>query len=81
MSAQPHVVVVGSTMIDMVAYVKKVPNAGETVIGDSFALGFGGKGANQAVMARRLGATVSMVNTLAMMYSETLLSLISKSKE
>jgi ribokinase len=48
----------------MVAYVKKVPNAGETVIGDSFALGFGGKGANQAVMARRLGATVSMVNTL-----------------
>lgn len=64
MSKQPHVVVVGSTMIDMVAYVKKVPNAGETVIGDSFALGFGGKGANQAVMARRLGATVSMVNTL-----------------
>jgi len=67
MSAQPHVphvVVVGSTMIDMVAYAKKVPQAGETVIGDSFALGFGGKGANQAVMARRLGATVSMVNTL-----------------
>lgn len=64
MAEQPHVVVVGSTMIDMVAYVKKVPNAGETVIGDSFALGFGGKGANQAVMARRLGATVSMVNTL-----------------
>ena len=64
MSAQPHVVVVGSTMIDMVAYVKKVPHAGETVIGDSFALGFGGKGANQAVMARRLNATVSMVNTL-----------------
>lgn len=59
-----HVVVVGSTMIDMVAYTKKVPNAGETVIGDHFALGFGGKGANQAVMAKRLGATVSMVNTL-----------------
>lgn len=64
MSAQPHVVVVGSTMIDMVAYVDNVPQAGETVIGNSFALGFGGKGANQAVMARRLGATVSMVNTL-----------------
>jgi ribokinase len=64
MSNQPYVVVVGSTMIDMVAYTKKVPNAGETVVGDSFALGFGGKGANQAVMARRLGATVSMVNTL-----------------
>ena len=64
MSTQPHVEVVGSTMIDMVAYAKKVPQAGETVIGDSFALGFGGKGANQAVMARRLNATVSMVNTL-----------------
>ena len=64
MSKQQYVVVVGSTMIDMVAYTKKVPNAGETVVGDSFALGFGGKGANQAVMARRLGATVSMVNTL-----------------
>jgi ribokinase len=64
MSKQPYVVVVGSTMIDMVTYTKKVPSAGETVVGDSFALGFGGKGANQAVMARRLGATVSMVNTL-----------------
>lgn len=60
----PHIVVVGSTMMDMVAYVKKVPQAGETVIGDYFALGFGGKGANQAVMAKRLGATVSMINTL-----------------
>lgn len=64
MSKDPHVVVVGSTMIDMVAYTKKVPAAGETVIGEKFALGFGGKGANQAVMARRLGASVSMVNTL-----------------
>ena len=64
MSIQPHVVVVGSTMMDMITYTKKVPSAGETVIGDSFALGFGGKGANQAVMARRLGAQISMVNTL-----------------
>ena len=64
MSVQQHVVVVGSTMMDMVAYTSKIPQAGETVSGDSFALGFGGKGANQAVMARRLGATVSMVNTL-----------------
>ena len=64
MSVREHVVVVGSTMMDMVAYTSKIPQAGETVSGDSFALGFGGKGANQAVMARRLGATVSMVNTL-----------------
>ena len=56
----PEIVVVGSTMIDMIAYSQKIPSAGETVIGDSFSLGFGGKGANQAVMASRLGAKVSM---------------------
>lgn len=61
---QPEIVVVGSTMIDMIAYSQKVPSAGETVIGDSFSLGFGGKGANQAVMASRMGAKVYMVNTL-----------------
>lgn len=60
----PRIVVVGSTMIDMITYSQKIPSAGETVIGDSFALGFGGKGANQAVMASRLGAEVFMVNTL-----------------
>jgi len=59
-----HVVIVGSTNMDMITYVAGVPARGETVTGDSFALGFGGKGANQAVMARRLGADVSMVNTL-----------------
>lgn len=61
---EPKIMVVGSTMIDMITYSKKIPEAGETVIGDTFALGFGGKGANQAVMTRRLGATVYMVNTL-----------------
>lgn len=64
LETQPEIVVVGSTMIDMIAYSKKVPGAGETVIGDSFSLGFGGKGANQAVMASRMGAKVYMVNTL-----------------
>lgn len=60
----PVVIVVGSTMVDMIAYADRVPSAGETVHGRSFSLGFGGKGANQAVMARRLGATVVMVNCL-----------------
>ncbi|MEY2664088.1 MAG: hypothetical protein RIR35_896 [Actinomycetota bacterium] len=64
LETQPEIVVVGSTMIDMIAYSKKVPGPGETVIGDSFSLGFGGKGANQAVMASRMGANVYMVNTL-----------------
>lgn len=60
----PHIVVVGSTMVDMITYSSRVPQSGETVIGESFAMGFGGKGANQAVMASRLGATVSMVNSV-----------------
>jgi ribokinase len=60
----PTVVVVGSTMMDMITYIDKVPESGETLIGDTFALGFGGKGANQSVMASRMGANVYMVNTL-----------------
>jgi ribokinase len=51
-------------MIDMVAYTERVPEAGETLIGNNFVTGFGGKGANQAVMAKRFGGAVSMVNTL-----------------
>ena len=62
--AQPVIVVVGSLNIDLVAYTARVPSAGETVIGDRFQMGFGGKGANQAVMAARLGARVSMVGAL-----------------
>ena len=47
--------VVGSTMIDQIAYVARVPERGETVLGERFVQGFGGKGANQAVMARLHG--------------------------
>lgn len=61
---QPTVAVVGSTMVDMVTYVDRVPVAGETTTGREFALGFGGKGANQAVMAARLGARVRMAACL-----------------
>ncbi len=59
-----RIVVVGSTMIDLVAYADRLPGDGETVVGSSYVTGFGGKGANQAVMAARLGAEVAMVNTL-----------------
>jgi ribokinase len=59
---EPAVAVVGSTMIDLVSYASRVPGPGETLIGESFAMGFGGKGANQAVMARLLGARVTMIN-------------------
>ena len=60
----PWLAVVGSTMIDQIAYAARMPERGETVIGDRFAQGFGGKGANQAVMARLMGAHVAMVNAV-----------------
>jgi ribokinase len=60
----PVIAVVGSLNIDLVAYASRVPGPGETVLGDRFVMGFGGKGANQAVMAARLGARVSMVGAL-----------------
>ena len=62
--AEPSIAVVGSLNIDLIAYTQRVPGPGETVMGDRFAMGFGGKGANQAVMAARLGARVSMVGAL-----------------
>jgi ribokinase len=60
----PSIAVVGSTMIDMITYAQRAPRAGETLIGERFVTGFGGKGANQAVAARRFGARVAMVNCL-----------------
>jgi ribokinase len=61
---QPSILVVGSTMIDLIAYADRLPEAGETLVGTAFAMGFGGKGANQAVAAARLGRRVAMVNTV-----------------
>ena len=56
--------VVGSANIDQVSYVKRTPNDGETVFGESYQMGFGGKGANQAVMAGILGAEVYVIACL-----------------
>jgi ribokinase len=50
--------------IDLIAYARRAPGPGETVIGERFQSGFGGKGANQAVMARLLGAEVAFVGAL-----------------
>jgi ribokinase len=61
MATQPTITVVGSVMTDMVSHVPRLPGPGETLIGGRFEIGFGGKGANQAVMARRLGAWVRMI--------------------
>jgi ribokinase len=60
----PVIVVVGSTMIDLIAYAERLPGDGETVVGTRFESGFGGKGANQAVVAARFGAQVAMVNAV-----------------
>jgi len=57
----PSVVVVGSCNTDLVAYVPRFPGAGETIDGHKFEQGFGGKGANQAVMSAKLGAATAMV--------------------
>jgi ribokinase len=56
--------VVGSSNIDLISKVPRLPKLGETLVGHSFHMGYGGKGANQAVMAAKLGARVSMVTKL-----------------
>ena len=56
-----NVVVIGSLNMDLVTRAPRLPRGGETLIGHSFATVSGGKGANQAVAAARLGARVAMV--------------------
>ncbi len=60
----PKICIVGSANIDQISYVDTIPSDGETVFGDSYQMGFGGKGANQAVMAGLLGADVYMIACL-----------------
>jgi ribokinase len=57
----PHIVVVGSANIDLTTFTDAFPQPGETIFGREFHLGFGGKGANQAVAAKLCGAEVSMI--------------------
>jgi ribokinase len=61
MSPRPRVAVVGSANIDLTTFAERFPRPGETIFGQRFDLGFGGKGANQAVAARLCGADVFMV--------------------
>src|SRR3989449_6995135 len=61
MTKQPLVAVVGSANVDLTTFNDVFPRPGETIFGKKFDLGFGGKGANQAVAARLCGAQVSMV--------------------
>jgi len=61
MSKTSRIAVVGSANVDLTTFNDRFPRAGETIFGDSFDIGFGGKGANQAVAAKFCGADVSMV--------------------
>ncbi len=58
------IIVVGSINLDLIATVDRLPGRGETVPGDAFKTSPGGKGANQALAARRAGAEVSMVGAV-----------------
>jgi ribokinase len=65
MSAAPRITVVGSVNLDLVARCERLPRPGETVSGADFSRVPGGKGANQAVAAARLGAEVRFVGMVA----------------
>lgn len=57
----PRIAVVGSANVDLTTFADRFPNAGETIFGTHVDIGWGGKGANQAVAARLCGADVDMV--------------------
>ena len=56
-----RIIVIGSSNTDMVVKSKKIPSPGETILGGDFLMNAGGKGANQAVAAARLGGIVTFV--------------------
>ncbi|MDB6091606.1 MAG: ribokinase [Gammaproteobacteria bacterium] len=61
MASTPRIAVVGSANTDLITFADRFPRAGETMFGTGFDLGFGGKGANQAIAARLCGAEVLML--------------------
>src|SRR5258708_2606206 len=61
MPGSPRIAVVGSAVTDLTTFTDVFPRPGETLFGKGFDLGFGGKGANQAVASRLCGAEVMMV--------------------
>jgi ribokinase len=61
---RPKICVVGASNLDLISYVPRLPHIGETLHGTRFHMGYGGKGANQAVMAAKLGGDVAIVTKL-----------------
>lgn len=64
MNEKPHVCVIGSVNMDLVTFVEHIPNQGETTLGGDFHTTPGGKGANQAIAASKLGAAVFMIGAI-----------------
>jgi ribokinase len=62
--APPRIVVVGSANMDLVGLAERLPLPGETVLGDHFLMGPGGKGANQAVAAARAGGRCTFLGAI-----------------
>lgn len=58
------IVFVASCNVDLVSYVDRMPKIGETLMGNSFKMGFGGKGANKAIACSRLGSECAVVSKL-----------------
>lgn len=58
------ILVIGSSNTDLIATVKSFPSAGETIVGTSFLQAMGGKGANQAIAAHKLGGDVKFITCL-----------------
>ncbi|WML48395.1 ribokinase [Neobacillus sp. PS3-34] len=56
-----NIAVIGSNMVDLISYIEKMPKEGETLEAPDFEIGCGGKGANQAVAAAKMGSKVMMV--------------------
>src|SRR5258706_10478423 len=61
MAKRPRIAVVGSANVDLTTFTAEFPKPGETIFGQKFDMGFGGKGANQAVAARLCGSGVFMI--------------------
>jgi hypothetical protein len=62
----PRVAVIGSANVDFTVALSRLPRPGETVSGGTLLVNHGGKGANQAVAARRLGAEVRMIGCIGL---------------
>lgn len=58
------IAVIGSNMVDLITYIDRMPKLGETIEAPSFKIGCGGKGANQAVAAAKLGSDVMMLTKI-----------------